>query len=199
MSTNTYLKALVDELEVLWKYGICLKSAASPLLSERYRCAVLCVACDIPASRKVGVVLAHSGRKGCNKCLVDFPSMFSSEADRNSILNVGPARENDIHREIVADVLTAPTRQDRGRTQLGNGVRYSELLRLPYYQPIQFVVLDPLHNLFVDSAKTFLKDIWTHGQSPLISKANFLTVQERIDSIHVPSSIGRIPLKENRQ
>ena len=195
LSINTYLKPLVDELEELWKDGICLKSAASPLFSERYRCALLCVACDIPASRKVGGFLAHSARKGCNKCLVDFPSMLSSEADRTSILNVGPARENDIHREIVAEVLTAPTRQDRDRTESENGVRYSELLRLPYYQPIQFVVLDPMHNLFLGTAKTFLKDIWTHGQSPLISKAHLLTVQERIDSIHVPSSIGRIPRK----
>ena len=144
LSINTYLKPLVDELEVLWKDGICLKSAASPLFSERYRCALLCVACDITASRKVGGFLAHSARKGCNKCLVDFPSMLSSEADRTSILNVGPARENDIHREIVAEVLTAPTRQDRDRTESENGVRYSELLRLPYYQPIQFVVLDPM-------------------------------------------------------
>ena len=63
--------------------------------------------------------------------------MLSSEADRTSILNVGPARENDIHQEIVAEVLTAPTRQDRDRTGSENGVRYSELLRLPYYQPIE--------------------------------------------------------------
>ena len=110
---------------------------------------MLCVPCDIPASRKVGVVLAHSGRKGCNKCLVDFTSMFSSEADRNSILNVGPARENGIHREIVAEVLTASIRHDRGGTQLENGLHYSELLRLPYYKPIQFVVLGHLHNLFL--------------------------------------------------
>ena len=120
--------------------------------------------------------------------------MLSSEADRTSILNVGPARENDIHREIVAEVLTAPTRQDRDRTESDNGVGYSEHLRLPYYQPIQFVVLDPMHNPFLGTAKTFLKNM-AHGQSPMISKANFLTVQERIDSIQVLSSIGRIPRK----
>ena len=99
------------------------------------------------------------------------------------------------HREHVAEVLNASTRQERDGVESEFGVRYSELLRLPYYLPIQFVVVDPMHNLFLGTAKTFLKNIWLEDERPLLSKSDMITVQERIDSIRVPSSIGRIPSK----
>ena len=187
LTINSYLRPMVDELEVLWSDGICLTSASSPLFSERYRCALLSVACDIPASRKVGGFLAHSVRKGCNKCYVDF------EADRNSHLDIGLARLDVAHREHVAEVLKAPTRQERDCVESEFGVRYSELLRLPYYLPIQLFVVDPMHSLFLGTAKTFLKNVWFGDERPLLSKSDMITVQERIDSIRVPSSIGRIP------
>ena len=37
------------------------------------RCALLCVACDIPASRKVCGFLGHSATLGCSKCMKAFP------------------------------------------------------------------------------------------------------------------------------
>ena len=37
------------------------------------RCAVLCVACDLPVGRKLCGFLGHSTRLGCSKCLKEFP------------------------------------------------------------------------------------------------------------------------------
>ena len=36
------------------------------------RCALLCVACDIPASRKVCGFLGHSATLGCSNCMKQF-------------------------------------------------------------------------------------------------------------------------------
>ena len=33
------------------------------------------------------------------------------------------------------------------------GVRYSVLLELPYWDPIKFAVVDPMHNLFLGTGK----------------------------------------------
>jgi len=40
------------------------------------------------------------------------------------------------------------------------GVRWSELLRLPYFDPIRFLVVDPMHCLFLGIAKWIVKRIW---------------------------------------
>ena len=37
------------------------------------RCALLCVACDLPAGRKVCGFLGHSATLGCSRCLKAFP------------------------------------------------------------------------------------------------------------------------------
>lgn len=34
-----------------------------------------------------------------------------------------------------------------------SGIRWSELLRLPYYEPARFLVIDPMHNLFLGLVK----------------------------------------------
>ena len=59
LTINSYLESLVDELEHLWQTGECFKSSRSIRFAERYRAALVCVTCDIPASRKVGGFLGH--------------------------------------------------------------------------------------------------------------------------------------------
>ena len=67
------------------------------------------------------------------------------------------------------------------------GCRYS---LLPYFDGPKMLVIDPMHNLFLGSAKHFLKDIL---MADSIIKKN--TIQERVNFFTVPSGIGRIPLK----
>ncbi|XP_062513401.1 uncharacterized protein LOC134189178 [Corticium candelabrum] len=98
LTINTYLKPLVDELKLLWETGICCRSFSSPWFSNRYYCGLLCVACDIPASRKVGGFLSHSARLGCNKCLQNFSTLGSSAPDTYSH-GTCPLRTDDEHRQ----------------------------------------------------------------------------------------------------
>lgn len=55
----------------------------------------------------------------------------------------------------------ARTKQDRSKLECETGVRYTELLRLSYYQPIRFVAIDPMHNLFLGTTKHVFKALWT--------------------------------------
>ena len=48
----------------------------------------------------------------------------------------------------------------------------------------------PVHNLFLGTAKHFLKAVWL--ESGVISQAQF---QHRVDLATVPSGIGRVPYK----
>jgi hypothetical protein len=53
LNINTYLSPLVDELLILWNDGVMLHHHGSQFIPETFKASLLCVACDIPASRKV--------------------------------------------------------------------------------------------------------------------------------------------------
>lgn len=72
------------------------------------------------------------------------------------------------------------------------GIKYSILTELPYFNPIQFTIVDPMHNLFLGTAKHMMK-IWMERN--LITKDQMRVIQTRVDLIQVPSDIGRIPKK----
>ena len=54
------------------------------------------------------------------------------------------------------------------------------------------LIVDPMRNLFLGSAKHFLKLLISHD---IISQAQFDLAQERMDSFVVPSDTGHIPHK----
>ena len=54
-------------------------------------------------------------------------------------------------------------------------------------------IVDPLHNLYLGTAKHVLKDIWL-GMD-IVSHNSLQSLQERIDKIMSPHNIGRIPQK----
>lgn len=73
------------------------------------------------------------------------------------------------------------------------GYRYTELLRLPYFNPSRMLTIDPMHNLFLGSGKHILKNVWI--KLGLITESQFELIQNRIDRIVCPPNIGRIPNK----
>ena len=54
-------------------------------------------------------------------------------------------------------------------------------------------IVDPLHNLYLGTAKHVLKDIWL-GMD-IVSHNSLQSLQERMDKIMSPHNIGRIPQK----
>ena len=87
--------------------------------------------------------------------------------------------------------LSAKTEADR-KTLESFGGRWSELYRLDYFNPIAGHTIDPMHCLFLGIAKTMTK---YYLKSGLLSKQGIAGIQESINKIRVPSSIGRIPHK----
>ncbi|ORX56957.1 hypothetical protein DM01DRAFT_1284908, partial [Hesseltinella vesiculosa] len=49
--------------------------------------------------------------------------------------------------------LEASTEKARTDLEKQSGVRYSELQRLDYFDPVRQIVVDPMHNLFSGTAK----------------------------------------------
>ena len=68
-TVNTYLTPLVSELLTLWR-GKSFKTASKSTIFVR--CALLCVACDLPAGRKVCGFLSFNANLGCSRCYHNF-------------------------------------------------------------------------------------------------------------------------------
>ncbi len=54
-------------------------------------------------------------------------------------------------------------------------------------------VIDPLHNLYLGSAKQILKKVWLENE--LIKKRDYSTIQDLVDRVTIPPHLGRIPSK----
>ena len=189
---NSYLEPLVNELRDLWT-GVAMQvHTVTGLSSTVVRCALLCVACDLPAGRKVCGFLGHSAKLGCSKCLKAFPggvgSMNYSGFDRS----LWPSRTNDTHRNSVGKVLQCRNKQQQNSLESSNGCRYSCLLELPYFDAPRMLSIDPMHNLFLGSGKHMLQLWLTLG---VIKPTHFAHLQKCIDNMIVPSDVGRIPRK----
>ena len=155
--------------------------------------ALMCVACDLPAGRKICGFLGHSATLGCSRCFKEFPGtvgkMDYSGFDRQ---NWQPRTRTE-HNAAAFAIRDLRTASGINSEESKTGCRYSELLLLPYFDAPKMLIIDPMHNLFLGSAKYFLKNILVAND--YISNAQLGIIQDRVDSFIVLSGIGRIPLK----
>ena len=71
-----------------------------------------------------------------------------------------PERELDNHRSVCNKLLQCTTNVQREKLQTQTGIEYSVLIELPYFDPIRFTIVDPMHNLFLGTAKHVMKNLW---------------------------------------
>ena len=72
------------------------------------------------------------------------------------------------------------------------GARYSELLRLPYFDCIRFTIVDPMHNLFLGTAKR-MPEMWLELSA--LTRDDLECAQQKVDASSLPSNLGRLPFK----
>jgi len=58
-------------------------------------------------------------------------------------------RDGEEHKKIGFDLCQCKTMDERNTMEKATGVRYSEVFRLPYFDPVRMHVVDPMHNLFL--------------------------------------------------
>ncbi len=151
---NHLLRPLVDELLVLWYRGMIFANVAdqtSPLLVCG---AMIPLVCDIPALRKAGGFAGHSAAHFCSFCELPRSNMNSLHRDN------WPRHSWEEHVEHAKQWLDAQTDKDREDLFKQYGIRWSELLRLDYWDPTRFAVVDAMHNLFLGELRHHCRDVW---------------------------------------
>ncbi|XP_070548294.1 uncharacterized protein [Ptychodera flava] len=188
---NSYLQPLVDELEQLLQ-GVHINDGT--LFGNNYRGALMCLSSDIPACRKCGGFVGHGAMRGCSKCLHAFPrAAFGKKADYSNFCmeNIEPRTDED-HIFFASQVRNASTPAEQKKFEYEYGARWTELNRLPYYLPVRFHVIDPMHNLLLGTAKHVV-EVWK--KQKILTSEHFETIQSRVDKLKVPGNVGRIPRK----
>ena len=188
---NSFLQPLVDELKELWE-GVIVSIPNK--ISTIIRAALICVACDIPAARKVCVFLGHRATMGCSKCLLRFPTeAFGDKPDYSNFdRSQWTPRTNSHHRSEATNYCACNTRSERVGIQRRSGVRYSCLLQLAYFDASRMCIIDPMHNLLLGTSKKVI-DLWKTKN--VLTEKHLVEIQKRVDTFTCPSDVGRLPLK----
>ena len=182
---NSYLRPLVKELNSLWFDGFTMQHNGK---SVTIHAALLATVCDIPATAKLGGFLGYSSKHACWKCEKIFPY--------NSVLNrvdfsgedIGILRTHEQHKKNALCALSAVTPSQRNEIEKETGSRFTELMNLPYYDCIRYVIIDPMHNLLLVPPKHLFTKQWV--SSGLLNKTALEVIQDIVNKCIVPSSIG---------
>ena len=190
-SLNYFLEPLVDELQALW-VGVKFTSCTSPEETVLIHAALLCCAADIPAARKLCGFLGHNANRGCSHCYKFFPGGFGEPKDYSGFddRDRWPKRTPDQHRRDAEKVKNCTSKTASKKKASHLGTRYTVLLELPYYSSVTMCVIDPMHNLFLGTAKRVFSK-WI--ENDIIAKRDLNTIQERIELFCSSSDLGRLP------
>ncbi|KZV61967.1 hypothetical protein PENSPDRAFT_557907, partial [Peniophora sp. CONT] len=109
---------------------------------------------DAPALRKaVGLKSYSSAIAPCSLC-----SITKAQLGNFDIFS-WPRRTAEFHREH-AQRWRDGNEKERVKIEDETGIRWSELLRLPYWDPTKYAVIDAMHNLFLAALSRHLTFVW---------------------------------------
>ena len=94
------------------------------------------------------------------------------------------------HRQKAKELLKEKTPTALQNAESRIGLRYSILLSLPYFDPVKFTIIDPMHNLFLGTGK-YAFEVWM--DVGIITKKHLKHFQDIVEKFVVPTDVGRIP------
>ena len=191
---NNYLAPIVDEL-VAFASGIDIPATFEYKNGRKIYVALILSSNDVPAARKICGHASHAVK--CHRC--PKRATYDSESKRNHYGGFENMDEwfnpVDITKyfDAAKEWLNCTNKQERDDHVSITGVRWSELYQLKYFDPVKFIVVDPMHCLFLGIGKWIMKQCLLNNNK--LSKQQLKTIEKRMSSIKVPSDIGRIPSK----
>ena len=121
LTVNSYLTPLVLELQEAWTTGFKVSSPHG--IPVTIKLALSCVACDIPASRKVSGFLGHSAALGCSKCLKNFGNHIDDTRNYSGYdEETWVKRDVTTHRKQVDEIAKETTKTGTSAAESEYGV-----------------------------------------------------------------------------
>ncbi|KAJ3722348.1 hypothetical protein C8R42DRAFT_580159 [Lentinula raphanica] len=149
---NYTLRVLVEQLLPFWQ-GISYTRTARYRLGRTVFIALLPAVCDTEAAIQISGFAAHNHTHFCRRCLLPISDIHNLEP------NTWIMRDPDKHKELALEWKEA-SQMRREAIYRDHGVRWTELLKLPYWNPIRYTVIDDMHLGYLGLFRTHLRIIW---------------------------------------
>lgn len=178
---NHFLRPLINDLLACWIQGTWYTRTHQHPHGRRVRSALGPLVADQLAARKVagGVAVRatqldpfHSKQqlKDLNniedRVSLTIASPMKNISSRKFLLKqTWVRRTNAEFRTAANEYKEAPTRTAAEGILKRTGARWSELLRLPYWDPTRFIVIDPMHNLFLGLIQYHIRVVLQLGKA----------------------------------
>jgi hypothetical protein len=153
---NHYLRPLIDDLRDSWFRGIRFSRTALEPDGRTTRSAIAVCVCDLPAARKLAQMSSSSSHWYCSVC---------------SCYRVSTLGRTDYHHDDwqPRDLATlrfhaeqwksASSVADQRTLFHDHGVRWSELWRLPYWDPTRQLIVDSMHCLLLGLVNNHVRSL----------------------------------------
>lgn len=182
---NHYIRFLVDEFLELWVDGVQFSRTYDYVSGRLVRGALVCLVCDLLSARKTMGFAGISSKNICALCHCTLQEHGISNIAYNTWLP-------RTHAEYLASAqryVNAADKHERETIFQETGIRWSELLRLPYFDPSRFVVVDAMHNLFLGLMKEHYEIL---GVRLNVIKEGHIALPIRLDGV-MQDRIEKLP------
>ncbi|KAF8509298.1 hypothetical protein BU17DRAFT_28859, partial [Hysterangium stoloniferum] len=152
---NHYLTPLICEFQSFWDTSIRFSQTYNYPEGRLVKCALILIICDLLAARKTAGFAACSHEHFCLVCHCTQSHQGYGDTNYHSWKH----RTDTDCRSAAESYCRAATPESRFNEFNKTGVRWSELLRLPYFDIACCVVVDSMHNLFLGLIKEHFSGI----------------------------------------
>ncbi|TFY58194.1 hypothetical protein EVJ58_g6565 [Rhodofomes roseus] len=156
---NPLLAPIVDDFLELWYHGARFSQTPCCPKGKVVRCVIGPLVSDMLAARQMAGFSSHSSDLFCSFCLL------SREHIDNLDWWAWPLRSWEEQRAAAERWRATSDPEERARIMREEGIRWSELFRLPYWDPLVFTAIDPMHALFLGLLHRHCEKVW--GMSSL--------------------------------
>ena len=148
------LKLLVDILLEFFEPGVWYSRTAKHNRGCRVRAVLVPIVSDMLAARQAGGFASATATNFCTCCNLKIQDI--ENLDRRT----WPERDAVEHIRLARHWREAETLEEQDSIFKINGIRWSSLLDLPYWNPILFTAIEPMHVFDVGLFQTHCRQVW---------------------------------------
>ena len=152
--TNNVLEPLVEVLLEFFDPGVWYSRTARHSQGCRVRAILVPVVSDMLAARQAGGFASPTATNFCTCCNLKIQDI--ENLDRST----WPGRDVVQQIQLAKRWRDAESLEEQERLFKNDGVRWSSLLDLPYWDPVLFTAIEPMHLFETGLFQTHLRQVW---------------------------------------
>lgn len=151
-----FMKILVGDLATLWQPGVFFTRTYKFLTGRRVLAALGLVICDLDACRPLAGLRSAAYRYGCSVCWIERDRLSKRDCYDQRTWTF---RDLASHLDL-AGKWASGNQAEKDELWKKEGVRLAPLMELGYWNPFKWLVVEPMHNLFLGAFQRHCRHIW---------------------------------------